>query len=64
MDVNAIVYCDGEAETEKDIADRAAENIKRVVGRVGTDWSKEAAQNPYLIRDTQETKTTWHPVGS
>jgi hypothetical protein len=42
----------------------AADNIKRVVSRVATDWSRDAAQNPYLIRQTQETKTTWHPIGS
>ncbi len=61
MDVNAIVYCDGDA---KDIQDEAAENIKRVIDRVDTRWDDESAQNPYLIKETQETKTTWHPVGS
>ncbi len=61
MDVNAIVYCDGDA---KDIQDEAAENIKRVIDRVDTQWDDESAQNPYLIKQTQETKTTWHPVGS
>ena len=64
MDVNAVVYCDAEAEDAADIQIRAADNLKRVVDRVGTDWSKENAQNPYLIKDTQEVKTTWHPIGS
>ena len=64
MDVNAIVYCDGDADIDKSIQTLAADNIKRVVSRVATDWSKDAAQNPYLIRETQETKTTWHPIGS
>ncbi len=27
-------------------------------------WSNDSARNPYLIKDTQETKTTWHPIGS
>ena len=41
----------------------ASDNIKRLVGRVGTDWDADAAESPYLIRDTLEVKTTWHPVG-
>jgi hypothetical protein len=27
------------------------------------DWSGADAQSPYFILDTQEIKTTWHPVG-
>ena len=41
----------------------AADNVKRVIARVDVDWSQSAAQGPYLIRDTQEVKTTWHPIG-
>jgi acyl-CoA reductase-like NAD-dependent aldehyde dehydrogenase len=64
MDVNAVVFCDGDPDDAKDIQDRAADNIKRVVDRVDTDWGADSAQNPYLIKQTQETKTTWHPIGS
>jgi acyl-CoA reductase-like NAD-dependent aldehyde dehydrogenase len=64
MDVNAVVYCDGDADLAKDIQDCAANNIKRVIDRVDTDWSDDSAQNPYLIKQTQEIKTTWHPIGS
>jgi len=64
MDVNAVVYCDGDADLAKDIQDHAANNIKRVIDRVDTDWSDDSAQNPYLIKQTQEIKTTWHPIGS
>lgn len=64
MDVNAIVYCDGDEDEAKEIQERASDNIKRVIGRVGTDWDEQSAQNPYLIKETQETKTTWHPIGS
>lgn len=64
MDVNAIVYCDGNREDAKAIQDKAADNIKRVIDRVDTDWDDKSAQNPYLIKQTQETKTTWHPIGS
>ncbi len=64
MDVNAVIFCDGDAGVSKDIQQQAADNIKRVISRVDTKWSDDSAQNPYLIRDTQETKTTWHPIGS
>jgi len=64
MDVNAVVYCDGDADLAKDIQDHAANNIKRVIDRVDTDWDDDSAQNPYLIKQTQEIKTTWHPIGS
>ena len=63
MDVNAVVYCDGDAAVAKDVQTAAADNVKRVVSRVGRKWSSGDAQNPYLIRDTQEVKTTWHPIG-
>ncbi len=64
MDVNAIVWCDGGRKVATAIQELAAENVKRVIGRVRRDWSKQDAQNPYLIRDTQEVKTTWHPIGT
>ena len=64
MDVNAVIYCDEDGERAKLIEQQAAGNIKRVVSRVGTKWNAGSAQGPYFIRDTQETKTTWHPIGS
>ena len=64
MDVNAVIVCDDDAQVAKDVQYQAADNIKRVIERPTTDWSKDTAQNPYLIKDTQETKTTWHPIGS
>lgn len=64
MDVNAVIYCDASGDTAREIQELAAANIKRVVARVDRDWSRDAGQDPYLIQDTQETKTTWHPIGS
>jgi acyl-CoA reductase-like NAD-dependent aldehyde dehydrogenase len=64
MDVNAVVYSDGGQDVAADIQREAAENIKRVISRTGIDWDSAAAANPYLIKETQETKTTWHPVGN
>jgi acyl-CoA reductase-like NAD-dependent aldehyde dehydrogenase len=63
MDVNAIIYCDGDRETDKAVQIAAADNIKRVVRRTNINWLSEAS-HPYLVRDTQEVKTTWHPVGT
>jgi acyl-CoA reductase-like NAD-dependent aldehyde dehydrogenase len=64
MDVNAVVYCDGDRKVAKNVQELAADNIKRVISRTGVDWSAARAQHPYLIRDTQEVKTTWHPIGA
>ena len=64
MDVNAIVCCTGGKKTAQTVQELAAENMKRVVSRARVDWSSDEAQSPYLIRDTQEVKTTWHPVGA
>ena len=63
MDVNAVVYCDGGKAVAKTVQELAADNIKRVIERNNVDWLRDA-ENPYLIRDTQEVKTTWHPIGS
>ena len=64
MDVNAIVFCDGARKTARIVQELASDNIKRVIARGDVDWNTDSAQHPYLIRDTQEVKTTWHPVGS
>jgi acyl-CoA reductase-like NAD-dependent aldehyde dehydrogenase len=64
MDVNAVVNCDGDPEAAREIQDKASGNIKRVIDRGGTNWSDDKEQHPYLIKDTQEIKTTWHPIGS
>ena len=63
MDVNAIIYCDGDQQTDKAVQVAAADNIKRVLRRTDVNWANESSQHPYLVRDTQEVKTTWHPIG-
>jgi acyl-CoA reductase-like NAD-dependent aldehyde dehydrogenase len=63
MDVNAIVYTDADPHVGRNIQIEAAQNIKRVIARANIKWESDASQNPYLIQDTQETKTTWHPIG-
>ena len=62
MDVNALVYCGNDEEEIKALEVTAAENLKRV--RVyNPRWESAKGQDPYFILDTQETKTTWHPIG-
>jgi acyl-CoA reductase-like NAD-dependent aldehyde dehydrogenase len=63
MDVNAVVYDGRDKDIARKIQQLASKNIKRVSMR-DADWLDTEAQNPYLIADTQETKTTWHPIGS
>jgi len=64
MDVNAVVYAGSDAKELEIVRTKAALNVKRAVVYDRTDWSSEEAQSPYFILDTQEVKTTWHPVGT
>lgn len=61
MDVNALIYCRSNKEEIKTIGENASLNVKRVF-YWDRDWSKTDSQNPYLIQDLQEIKTTWHPI--
>jgi acyl-CoA reductase-like NAD-dependent aldehyde dehydrogenase len=63
MDVNAVVYCDGGKKMAQTVQEAAADNIKRVIRRTDVNWTDNSSQHPYLVRDTQEVKTTWHPIG-
>jgi acyl-CoA reductase-like NAD-dependent aldehyde dehydrogenase len=63
MDVNTIIYC-GEDKAERTAVEaKSALNVKRAICYDRSDWMAAEAQNPYLILDTQEIKTTWHPIG-
>lgn len=61
MDVNALIYCRNNKAEIKLIGENASLNVKRVF-YWDKDWTKDDSQNPYLILDLQEIKTTWHPV--
>ena len=63
MDVNACIYCGDDPTELATIRTKAALNVKRVVSYDREDWMGDDAQSPYFILDTQEVKTTWHPVG-
>lgn len=61
MDVNAIVYCRKDKNEIKAIGENSSLNVKRTF-YWNKDWNKDENQDPYLILDLQETKTTWHPI--
>ena len=63
MDVNALWYTRGDVEVIKALQADSAGNLKRIISSVpnkddySSDW-----ENPYLIKQFTETKTTWHPI--
>lgn len=63
MDVNAVVYAGTNTDQLKTLQLNAAVNVKRIVVNTFENYFDGEAQNPYLIMDLQEIKTTWHPVG-
>ena len=63
MDVNAILNTITDKETRKLIDENASMSVKRVLHYNSTNWADDTHENPYLILEFQETKTTWHPVG-
>jgi acyl-CoA reductase-like NAD-dependent aldehyde dehydrogenase len=64
MDVNACLYAGDDTKELTLVRTKAALNVKRVVTYDRDDWTSDEAQSPYLILETQEIKTTWHPVGT
>lgn len=63
MDVNALIYCKSNKSELKTIQENCSLNVKRFF-HWDKKWSREEHQNPYLIIDLQEIKTTWHPIES
>ena len=62
MDVNAVIYCGQDTALQQLLRERSAGNLKRITIHDVTDWEENEGQSPYFIMDTQEIKTTWHPV--
>ncbi len=62
MDVNATLYCEADAASQKMIKEKAALNVKRIVLYDTIKWAEASGQSPYFIMDFQEIKTTWHPI--
>ncbi len=62
MDVNATIYCEKDSETKKMMREKSATNLKRITFYDKINWNTDEGQSPYFIMDTQEIKTTWHPI--
>jgi acyl-CoA reductase-like NAD-dependent aldehyde dehydrogenase len=62
MDVNATIYFGDDKAVIKTIQELATLNVKRVFIHSKGNGSASDAQSPYHILDTQEIKTTWHPI--
>jgi len=62
MDVNAMIYCEKNEEHQKLIQEKSALNVKRAILWNDIRWNSDEAETPYFIMDTQEIKTTWHPI--
>ena len=62
MDVNATIFCENDSEIKKMMQEKSAQNLKRIFFYDKIKWNTEEGQSPYFIQDTQEIKTTWHPI--
>jgi acyl-CoA reductase-like NAD-dependent aldehyde dehydrogenase len=62
MDVNATIYCEKDSTVQQMMKEKSATNLKRIVFYDKINWNSDEGQSPYFIMDTQEIKTTWHPV--
>ena len=63
MDVNAVINCSSDLKDSELIRRNSSLNVKRVFDYESIDWTHVDSQDPYLIMDCQEVKTTWHPIG-
>lgn len=61
LDVNAVAYDGDDMSYLQMLNENSTTNVKRIRS-YGVDWSSVENQNPYLIRDFCEIKTTWHPI--
>ncbi len=61
LDINAIAIDSPSEPMLLSIQEFAAENVKRI-RHYSVDWKNPDSENPYLIQDFCEVKTTWHPI--
>ena len=62
MDVNAIIFCEDDITMQKMMQEKGSLNMKRVIFYNTINWLIDNGQSPYFIMDTEEIKTTWHPI--
>ncbi len=63
MDVNAVFNTLTDKSTRKLIDENASISVKRVFHYSTDDWLDQSHENPYIIDEFLEIKTTWHPIG-
>lgn len=61
MDVNAFLYTGSNQKEIKPVQEESISNLKRIFVK-DLDWMSSKPENPYLIADFTEVKTTWHPI--
>lgn len=61
LDVNAVAYDGEDQKYRTELEECAVGNVKRVRS-FGHDWKLPENENPYLIENFCEVKTTWHPI--
>ena len=61
MDIDAIAFDRSDADLFKNIQAFAADNVKQVK-QFDVNWQASENENPYLITEFCEVKTTWHPI--
>ncbi len=63
MDVNALIYASNNSEILRLMQLESSANVKRTFSRHHENWLNSVLESPYLISETVEIKTTWHPIG-
>jgi acyl-CoA reductase-like NAD-dependent aldehyde dehydrogenase len=61
LDIDAIATDSMDSALTKTIQQYSADSVK-LVKSYDTDWNDPENENPYLISDFCEVKTTWHPI--
>ena len=61
LDVNSIAFDSDDKKMFAAVQEFGVENVKRVKN-YSRDWHDSESQDPYLIHDFCEVKTTWHPI--
>lgn len=62
MDVNALLYIGSNSKMIKEAELQAAANLKRFRTYSPDKLKDENFENPFVIKDFTEVKTTWHPI--
>ncbi|MFM9909316.1 MAG: aldehyde dehydrogenase family protein [Chitinophagaceae bacterium] len=62
MDVNAVISTLKDKTINKELQEKAASNVKRIMIYDADNWNTSVGESPYYIMATQEIKTTWHPI--